>query len=328
LLIAPQAKDIFNINSYTDVVNYYIQLNLNKLGVDYEILPMRTRKELSDNELIAYYKSFNLNNFDVVVGLGLRFFTSIPRECGDYFKSKAYVIQFYDGSMLDSPPVHLTLTTRDDSGKYPKSSPANRYERHHKFNEFLGWAADKELFRPQQYRYTLRILVDHTIYDTSQPDRTIDILIKIKGLVDSSAWCKIYQKIVVRMIVDGFVQNVDLENLCVSQYKRKGIPYIEIAEELNRSDIYFVTHGESVGLNALEAAMAGALVISPEGFIQDDLLKKLHHVKFEKTLDWSQVLEVIDPEKSREMAIDSDWAIVVDKMLNIIEKRYKEHLEI
>lgn len=190
LLITTQEKSLFSINSYTDVVIYYITQNFKKFNIDYETFEMKSRKNNSDEELIRIFENLNVDKYDCVLALGLRYFTTIPKECGEILRKKTFVAQLHDGSLLDTSVVDLTLTTRDDSDLYPLDSPANRYERHHKYNKFIGWAADKDLFMPRQFLYEFRILVDHTIYDISQPDRTTDILIKIREFVNSEIWKK------------------------------------------------------------------------------------------------------------------------------------------
>jgi len=326
LLITNQKKEFFKINSYTDVVNYYIQTYFEKLNIEFDISPMKDRKTLSDSEIISFYKSLDISSYDYVLALGLRYFTTIPKECGEELKSRkqALIIQMYDGGMLDSAPVDFTLTARDDSDKYPVDAPANRNKRHHENNVYLGWAADKNLFLPRQFPFELRILVDHTIYDVSQPDRTMDILIKIRSFVKSRIWSDRYANVIVRMIVDNEVVTIDIDNISIKPYNRKGVAYIDMAKELNMTDIYFVTHGESVGLNALEAAMSGALVISPIGFMKKNLINSLYSYEFERTLDWVDILQKLDTKKSREIALKFDWEIIVKKMLNILQEKQVE----
>ena len=324
LLITTPAKDLFSINSYSDVVNYYIQKYFNTYNIDYDIFPMKTKKTDTDADLISIFNNLDVSSYDFVLALGLRYFTTIPSECGIALKKKnTLVVQLHDGSLLDFEAADLTLTTRDDSSKYPLDAPANRHYRHHTFNKYIGWAADKELFIPLQFSYELRILVDHTIYDISQPDRTMDILIKIREFINSGAWKNKYINVRVRMIIDNEIIDVDVNDFSIKPYSRKGVPYIEMAKEMCRTDIYFVTHGETVGLNALEAAMAGALVAVPVGYIPESLISTIHHFEFDRTINWTELLTSLDTKLSRAKAIEHDWGNVTKKILDTIVNHQK-----
>ena len=65
------------------------------------------------------------------------------------------------------------------------------------------------------------------------------------------------------MIYHNKVNYVDFENISVKTYKRKPIPFYEIANEYSKAHIFMVTHTETVGLTMLENSLAGALVVPP-----------------------------------------------------------------
>lgn len=63
------------------------------------------------------------------------------------------------------------------------------------------------------------------------------------------------------MIDDGLV-TIDSGNISVTPYRRTPVPATEFAAELRKSDVFIVTHPESLGLTVLEAAMCGALILT------------------------------------------------------------------
>ncbi|MED7820125.1 MULTISPECIES: hypothetical protein [unclassified Francisella] len=320
LLIAEKKKELNELSSYLEVVNYYIQTYLIEFGVDFDVVPMLTRKMHSDSELIQYFENLDISGYDCVLALGLRYFTTIPEKCSEILRNikKTLVAHMYDGGILDGGGADLVLTSKDDSSLYPINAPANRYERYHKYNKYVGWAADRNVFKSRQFPDKLAILLDHTVYDSSQPDRTVDILMKIKDFVKSERWKNLYSCVTIRMIVDSCIVDVDLDNINIKLYDKNPVPYLTLAEELSKTDIFFVTHGESVGLCALEASMSGALVAVPEGFINESLLSDLNCYVFGNRIDWDLLLSKIDSQKSRIMALKYDWNNIVRKMVEVI----------
>ncbi|HGW7099965.1 TPA: hypothetical protein ACNRCQ_005396, partial [Escherichia coli] len=85
------------------------------------------------------------------------------------------------GSMLDSAPVDITFTVRDDTWRYLDNP--GRLERHNRFNKHVGWAANQELFHLEtKTDDVLRIFVDHAAFDVSGFDHSLSILMNLQRL--------------------------------------------------------------------------------------------------------------------------------------------------
>jgi hypothetical protein len=216
---------------------------------------------------------------------------------------------------MDQDPVDFTFTFKNDDERMRVNQ--GWYNRHIKTNVYMGWAADPELNVPRQSKTDLRILVDHTNYGGNEVDLTKEILYKIKDFVDSEIWKKKYQSVSVRRFDSGRVVDVDFDDIeNITVYDRTAIPISEISEEHGEAHIFMVTHPESVGLVVLETSMAGALTVSPRGFIPKDRLNTVRHIEWDNQIPWEKVLESIDIEKSRELALLNSWDNVSKNIIN------------
>ena len=98
-----------------------------------------------------------------------------------------------------------------------------------------------------------------------------------------------------------------------------------------------VTHSESMGLTILEAAVSGCLVAIPVPardeekighFIKEDLTQTIPHFSypmtdFELNPPWGEIVQSLDPHKTRESCLDLNWNAVAIRMIeefNQIEK--------
>ena len=66
--------------------------------------------------------------------------------------------------------------------------------------------------------------------------------------------------------------------------------------------------------------MSGALVLTPEEYIKDDLLKNVHHVPFKETIDWNYALQNIDAKKARNKVIRFGINNFVKKILVVMSR--------
>ncbi len=303
----PQSRE--NINCFSDVWAYYLATELKRhVKLKLDMIPLT----LKDQELVNWFAEMNVDGYDAVIAVGLRYFSTVPREIGEVLRKKLYpgfLCQLYDGSRLDNDPVDITFTFRDDSFRYPRDGEANRYVRHHSYNAWVGWAADPELNSPAQDPTDLRILVDHTNYGKDSHDVTLDILAQIKEFVNSGDWSKKYQSVSVRRFVSGGVEDVDLTKIdSVERYDRsKTIPLTEVCKEHSAAHVFCVTHPESVGQVVLETATAGALIVTPADFIAADRLATVRSVIWKDKIDWAAVLRKINVARSRELALKNSW---------------------
>lgn len=326
LLISPKIslpKNLLDINGFTGMWFYYLYHGLQKVNqeVDVEIIP----DSKNQDEVAAWFDSLDLSKYYAVICVGLRYFSTVPKEIGERLRSRssAVICQLYDGSRLDNDPVDITFTFRDDAWRYPLGSAADRYNRHHTNNKYVGWAADPEICSPQQDKSMLRILVDHPAFDHMTPDRSLDTLVNIKALKDSTLWQSQYSQIIVRRFISEAVETVDLNNITVRPYDRRGVSYVDACREYSQADIFCVTHNESVGQSVIEAATAGALILTPKGFINADRLATVRAVEWERSVDWPVILSCLDTDLSRKVALQNNWKNIIQTMLGNIRERYK-----
>lgn len=311
------------IECFSDVWVYYISTELKyHAQVDLQKIPTVS----SDIMLINWARDLDVSGYDAVIALGLRYFSTAPKAVGEILRKKLHgkglLCQIHDGSRLDNDPVDLTFTLKDDSDRYPFGTSANRYVRHRSYNEYIGWAADPEINKPEQDAENLRILVDHTNYGTNPVDHTEKILQDIKDFVDSGIWKDRWQSVSVRRFDSGRVVDVDLNDISeIQRYDRSSMPFTEICKEHGAAHVFCVTHPESVGLVVLETAMAGALPVIPQGFVPRDRLETVLAVEYQDSIPWAQVMEQIDPVKSREKAMANSWATVCKRICATIAIR-------
>ena len=304
------------IECFSDVWVYYISTELKKyVEVELQKIP----RSSSNAELLTWFQDLNVDGYDAVLALGLRYFSTVPREIGNTLIKKlngrGLLCQIHDGSRLDNDPVDITFTLKDDSDRYLFDGEANRYVRHRSYNEYVGWAADPSINVPAQDPSHLRILVDHTNYGNNPIDRTEKILEDIKEFVDSGIWKDKWKSVSVRRFDSGRIVDVDLNNISeIQRYDRTAIPFTEICKEHGAAHVFCVTHPESVGLVVLETAMAGALSVVPQGFVPRDRLETVRAIEYENQIPWAQVLEQINPESSRAKAISNSWANVCKRI--------------
>lgn len=313
-------KTTSEIHCFTDVVNYYLPSAMASV-VDTTVI----KAPLADGqELRNLFHTINLTGYDAIVVLGLRFFSKVSIETFSILRSRfpGLICQVHDGSRLDYDPVDITFTFKDDTERM--STDPSRLDRHAKSNVYMGWAADPELNFPRQSESVLRILIDHTNYGDNPIDWTDKILSQVKDFVESDIWRKQYKSVSVRRFDSGRVLDVDMNNLSYERYDRtRTMTLSEITREHSEAHVFCVTHPESVGLVVLETATAGALIVTPQGFIPKDRLRTVRHVEWGNTIDWSEVLDSIDINHSRAVALENTW----DKMARNIANELKKRLE-
>lgn len=326
LLLHPGRRptDVDQLSCFSDVWGYYLGQELPRhVSVDHCEIP----GGLSKVDQTTWFDQLDVSGYDVVLGLGLRFFSGIPRHITDNLRKKLYpgfLCQLYDGSRLDNDGVDITFTIKNEDHieKYNFGSGANRYVRHRAHNEYVGWAADSELNMPAQDKTTLCLLIDHTNYGNNPVDHSDNVIAQIRHFYNSGVWKDRWNNVLVRRFDSGQVVTVDLDDQTpVSRYNRDAIPYREICKEHGQAHVFFVTHPESVGLVVLETAIAGALTVTPVNFIPYDRLCTVRHVEYQDQIEWNSVLNMIDPEKSRNTAIDNSWKQVSTRMRDAVHVR-------
>lgn len=318
LLIADEISRTDAIRTFGGVWSYYLPRALKSLGVEVGFTPFLRPDKHTPAELVEHFRALDISRYDHVLALGLRYFDHAPQDCGRLLRERAKgaVAQIYDGGMLDSVPVDLTFTFRNDDWQYPIDAPNNRYARHHRHNKYVGWAADGELCRPEQDPDELRILIDHAAFNPAQSDQSLHVLLNVRELVRSGAWRSRFKAVRIRRLVDGGVEDCDLDDIVVRPYNRRGIPYTEACAEYSRAHLFMVTHRETVGLTVLETAMAGALPVVPEGYVPQDRLDTVRHATYRAAIDWAAVMRCIDAPASRAKALANNWTATARRIVD------------
>ena len=108
--------------------------------------------------------------------------------------------------------------------------------------------------------------------------------------------------------------HIGVENISVEPYKRKPIPFFEIANEYAKAHIFMVTHTESVGLTMLENSLAGALVVTPVDLVPMDRLETIRHVLTNGSIDWQKVIKMVNPAESAKIAKNNSWQNVARRL--------------
>ena len=111
------------IECFSDVWVYYLTNELKKhLTVETQQIPNR----IDEHQLQQWFSNLNVNGYDAIIALGLRYFSTVPRHIGETLLKKlnrrGFLCQIHDGSRLDNDPVDITFTLKDDSHLYPFGS--------------------------------------------------------------------------------------------------------------------------------------------------------------------------------------------------------------
>tara|TARA_A100001234_G_scaffold220800_1_gene234640 strand:- start:58 stop:1839 length:1782 start_codon:yes stop_codon:yes gene_type:complete len=193
------------------------------------------------------------------------------------------------------------------------------------------WGADSDIFYSDKDEDTLRILLDTWHFEERKWDRTREILQSAIDNVELFDLEKIGKKNI-EIIAWGstgpeiFSCDDDIERLVRIPAR---IRFDDMVDLLSSTDIFMVTHSESMGLTILEAAVSGCLVAIPtplEGdreighFIKRDLASTIPHFEYsmnEGKVDppWNEMLEHIDSKAIRKDSIDLDWSSVARRMI-------------
>ena len=194
---------------------------------------------------------------------------------------------------------------------------------------YAGWAADPDVFAPDKDPEWLTIFVDHK-YDPSE--RYDDTEALLKSATTYAAQLHEQGRRVGRnprrvqvvffspeglvRIEPGEILDIHLGNDRRQFYRR--VPGPELAAWTRKTDIFVVTHGESMGLPVLENAMAGALIVAHEGFVKPELLRSLVHHEYRKVeqIDWDSLVERLDAARFRRRALHFTWSQVAQRMLD------------
>jgi len=316
LIIGNNVSGIERITNYTDMWSFYLSRSLVKNGIDIEYYSpvIKNNSEFVEG-VLGVCES---NNIDAVLALGVRYFSRLPKEVGYELSSKfkGLVCQIHDASLLDGAPVDVNFTVRDDAWRYA-SNENNRLTRHERYNYHIGWAADSDIFYPEQDGCVLKVFVDHTTFADTAPDYSLNIMMSLSRLRIDVVAGKLagFKSLEVTTLTDKGLEVIDLDNIVISPYNRKAVPLTEFSAALRSSHLFIVTHNESVGLTVLEAAYCGAHLFVPEGTINPDRLECVKHTVFKGSIDWSGLVEKIHPEANSNYVKLHNWDNVAFRLL-------------
>lgn len=195
---------------------------------------------------------------------------------------------------------------------------------------YVGWGADKELFSPHQEENILNIFIDHKYYSNPKHDSTEDLIEQCCAFARQATPDQLGRgKASIRLTFLGPTGIEILDPTLVerrefgtdrSKYTKR-ISLSELATVYRKSDIFVVTHQESMGLPVLEAAMCGALVLSRQGYVEPELLRALHHLEYSGEIPLSEAVHMLDVKASRTRAALFDWSLVADRMLERLNEK-------
>lgn len=307
LLIAPDMSDVGNVKGYFDVWSHYLPREFKRLGVDFRLEPLYENGEIKD--FGKYFRELELEGIDHILAIGLRYFSMLPIEAVSSLSARfAGAIAQYNDAPLDETPVDCTFTAR----RFPDPKPKNVY---------CGWAADPDRCKPEQDPEDLQILIDHPDYSEGKEhlDRSIAVIADVDRFIKSKIWYPRFQRVRVRRLIDGGVEDCDLKGRKVSAFTRQHIPFPEICKEYCKTHIFLPTHEESLGLTVLETSLAGAMTVSQVRMIPEDRLEGLRNIRYELKIDWRQVLDELDAKRSRQLAMKNSWRAVAVRMLSYFQ---------
>lgn len=317
LVIGNEIKSTDKICCYTDMWGYFLIKEFLKIGVEIAFHCLYDEKKFDEKSYIeSVLKS--ANEADAILSLPLRYFTKIPKNIGLQLRERfpGWVAQIFDGSMLDSAPVDITFTVRDDTWKYQDN--ADRMKRHLKHNKYVGWAANSDFFYPEILDFNIdkpSIFVDHSTFDDVSYDYTLTILMNLKNIKKS---------IIAKTLTDQGIVDIDLDNINVKPYNRTPVPVHEFSSAIRNCDIFIVTHKESLGLCVLEAAMCGALILTYPNCIAPDRLSLVNHVELElgKKINWGEIFAKLNKKDNYNKVKHFTWNAVAIKMLSyLVDKK-------
>lgn len=327
LLIANEVSSIDKITNYTDMWSYYLSKAFRRCNIELHYHSPSIQNDVEfTNSVLNKAESVKA---DHIIALGVRFFSRIKKEVGIKICSsfKGLVCQVHDGSLLDGAPADINFTVRDDDWRY-EDNVNNRMTRHKLYNYHVGWAADREIFYPEQNENdTLKIFVDHSTFTDTSPDYTLNVLMSLKRLRDiiSSTGLGKFKNLDLTTLTDNGIEGIDLDNIHVKPYNRTAVPLPKFSAELRKSHVFIVTHNESVGLSVLEAAHCGAFVIAPKDTINPCRLSKVKHMIFNGNIDWTNLPSQVSPDENSLFVLSQNWDNVAHNIIKgLLEMKKRE----
>jgi hypothetical protein len=283
LAIGNEINSPSQITSFSGVYTYYLRRELAGRGIG---IKFSKRPDKTDAE--RYYSKLEID-FDHVIAFGSRHFNRLPGKIArDVSKRiRGAVCQFNDSPLRDSN-ADLTFVCKGAADAK---------------NKVIGWAADPELCLPRQSRDVLHILIDHRDYVEGRGDIFDAVVNDAESFKESELWRRQFK-------------SVEIATLGSPKHNpRERMPFDELCAEYSKAHLFLLTHPESVGLSVIESAMAGALAVVPNGFMDKGLVNSVRRIEYNRAIPWPLVMKKIDLEASRGRAMKQTWAGVAGRVL-------------
>ena len=170
--------------------------------------------------------------------------------------------------------------------------------------------------RPERY-VCIGWGVDPTYSYPEQEEKAAFFDSKVLHLPNMRALEKVYQG------YDNVLSKLDLKIYNPVPVYNKGIrvPYPDYQAILRKCHYFLCTQFGEGGLNRLEAAACGALLVVPAKFYRKKTMSLLNHVVWYSEEDLVKALdEPVDIEANTKRALEHRWEYVVERMLRLLEK--------
>lgn len=301
------------IKTQYQILSYQLDKYIKKQGnneykIYHQTLPRRGRQR--SDELSERYANFKTIDVDFIFVCDNRGLSNRPASFAEKLKQHAKAVYTFSANNAIVGPEDV-LFYMVPGGK--------RNKRHCKY---LGWTCDSTLCKPMHLQNKLRVLIDHNYYGRHKNMVSSDLTNNITTQVCEFAKKYKEKRVIIKRFTDGGIETIDKNKPSEPQKytQNNGLSYTEACVEYSRTDIFIVTHKECMGLSVLESAMSGAIVLVPKGYIKEELLRGIHHVVFEDTINWDEVLEKMNKKKSRRMVLEHDITNFVNKIITVMKR--------
>ena len=294
--------DVKLISCFIDNYCYYIKKYfIQKYNYHVYNLPLS-----QDNGDLHYLDG--LVEFDYVIDINQRGFYNKGIEFYNKLRPK---IKYLTAAICDNND-HPNLYGPQDILLYAINNKKQVNDRSY----YIGWATNPEIFYPKKSDVFLNILIDDNIGDHIKKN-TEEIIKK----------CYEYMLDNDDVIVIRFGYGDDIFGL-VDEYKHTNDRYIVIKDKLpqiikseyhNVSNIYLVTHSESLGLEVLESAMAGCFIVYKREFIKEELLHDIDHFTYDNIdeVDFDVIRKLINSDEHRKSVLKYSWERLCDRIYEL-----------
>lgn len=319
LLIANKVLDD-GLGSYHDVQSFFLSKGL--IEKDVEVFFLSPSTEIGyEKKILAVAKKYEVNS---IVALGNNFFGKFGFDRTKIISEsfKGIVAQISDMGVLDDFAADVNFYLVETEWKY-LDNKNNRLLRHRQYNKYIGWAASDLIFYPRDIvdDEVLNIFVDHSCFNYIDTDLSLNIFMGLREFKKNlqERQHENFKDIVVKTLTDQGIVEINLNSIEVRPFKQSPIQQNKIAEELGRSHVFFVTHKESMGLMALEAALSGCYIVSQKSLLEKGVSDNLRISMYDRVINFEDIL--INAKKRNENAQyvkKFTWESCIDRLIGFL----------